>query len=198
MPLRQRLFQYKRGGEVLITTKAKFVLLGLATIVSLAITIYVLFSVNERALSVSKEWNAPPIEDRPDYGEEDIEKIATAFSNDLAYDNVNAFVASTHAFYNQRTGFGEISKLNHADQTDKAIEIVSVVNVYSKEEKGKLNQDLQDIKLIALHYIEHGTTGDVQKLHRYFHDLDIGLNGYGAYDKVWGVTAVLGNGEKAR
>jgi len=198
VPLRQRFFQYKKGGDVLITTKAKFVLLGLATIASLAITIYVLFSINERALSVSKEWIALPIEDRPDYGDEDIEQIASALSNDLTYDNVNAFVASTHAFYNQTTGFGEISTLDHTDQTDKAIEIVSVVNTYSKEENGKLNQDLQDIKFIALHYIEHGTTGDVQKLHRYFHDLDIGLNGYGAYDKVWGVTAVLGNGEKAR
>ncbi|WP_273835186.1 hypothetical protein [Guptibacillus sedimenti] len=182
----------------MITTKAKFVLLGLATIASLAITIYVLFSINERALSVSKEWIAPPKEDRPDYGDEDIEQIASAISNDLTYDNVNAFVASTHAFYNQTTGFGEISKLNHTDQTDKAIEIVSVINTYSKEENEQLNQDLQDIKFIALHYIEHGTTRDVQKLHRYFHDLDIGLNGYGAYDKVWGVTAVLGNGEKAR
>ena len=176
----------------------KFVLLGLATIGSLVITIYVLFSINERVLSASKEWIAPPIENRPNYTKVEIEEIASEVSDDLAYDDVNAFVASTHAFYNQTTGFGEISKLNHTDQTEKAIEIVSVINVYSKEEKGKLNQDLNDIKFIALHYIEHGTIGDVQKLHRYFHDLDIGLNGYGAFDKIWGVTAVLGNGEKAR
>ncbi|WP_226657600.1 hypothetical protein [Pseudalkalibacillus hwajinpoensis] len=176
-------------------TKTKFVFLALATVGSLAITIYILFSINERALSANSEWIAPVLVERADYTKEEIDEIASAVSVNPGDENVNAFVASTHAFYNQTTGFGEISSLNHNDQTEKAIEIVSAVNGYLKEEEGDLNQDLHDIKFIALHYIEHGSTGDVQKLHRYFHDLDIGLNRYGAYDKVWGVTAVLGNGE---
>lgn len=179
------------GEAIVMKTKTKFVLLGLATIGSLAITIYVLFSINERTLSANSEWIAPVLVERPDYTKEEIDEIASMVS--AKHDNVNAFVASTHAFYNQTTGFGEISRLNHHDQTEKAIEIVSVVNVYTEDEKGDLNEDLRDIKAIALHYIEYGTTKDIQKLHRYFHDLDIGLNGYGAYDKVWGVTAVLGN-----
>ena len=176
-------------------TKTKFVFLALATVGSLAITIYILFSINERALSANSEWIAPVLVERPDYTKEEIDEIASAVSVNPGDENVNAFVASTHAFYNQTTGFGEISRLNHNDQTEKAIEIVTAVNGYLSEEEGDLNQDLHDIKFIALHYIEHGNTGDVQKLHRYFHDLDIGLNGYGAYDKVWGVTAVLGKGE---
>lgn len=182
------------GEGIVIKTKTKFVLLALATAGSLAITIYVLVSINERAISTSSDWITPVLVERQHvYTKEEIDEIESRVSANP--ENVNAFVASTHAFYNQTTGFGEISKLNHNDQTAKAIEIVSVVNVYKEEEKGKINEDLRDIKAIALQYIEDGKTGDVQKLHRYFHDLDIGLNGYDAYDKVWGVTAVLGNGE---
>lgn len=176
-------------------TKTKFVLLALATVGSLAITIYILFSINERALSAKSEWVAPVLAERPVYTKEEIDEFASTVSVNPEDENVNAFIASTHAFYNQTTGFGEISSLNHNDQTEKAIEIVSTVNGYLSEEKGDLKQDLLDIKFISLHYIEYGKKEDVQKLHRYFHDLDIGLNGYGAYDKVWGVTAVLGKGE---
>ena len=114
----------------------------------------------------------------------------------MKYKDVNEFISSIHTYYNQTTGYGEISHLNKADQTDEAIYIISCVNAYLESEKQNkdLLKDFEAVKSFALDYIEEPNTRDVKMLHRYFHDLDIGINGYGAYDKVWGVTAVLGDG----
>ncbi len=179
----------------MMNTRLRFIILGLATLGSLALTIYALFSINENVQTSSKELVSPVLEDRQVYSKEEMKDIASLLPEKTGFENVNAFIAANHAYYNQTTGFGEITNLNTNDQTDKAIEIVSYINFYANNEEKDLERDLQEIKSIALRYVENASQKDVQMLHRYFHDLDIGLNGYGAYDKVWGVTAVLGKGE---
>ena len=186
----------KKGASM--KNRTKFVVLGLATLFTLGLTIYYIFSINQEVSStktVLAESKKQPIIKR-DYSEDELNVIATNVSTNLEYKNVNEFISSIHTYYNQTTGYGEIAHLNTGDQTDEAIYIISCVNAYleSEKENKDLLKDFEAVKSFALGYIEKPNTGDVKMLHRYFHDLDIGLNGYGAYDKVWGVTAVLGDG----
>ncbi|UOR13312.1 hypothetical protein [Halobacillus amylolyticus] len=110
--------------------------------------------------------------------------------------DVGEFVSTTHDFYNDTTGYGGIATLNWNDQRAKAKTVLSKVegllpNVTSET----LKSDLQEIEGLANSVLESEDRSTVRNLHRMFHDLDIALNSYNGYDKVWNVTETLGRGE---
>ncbi|UOQ92640.1 hypothetical protein MUO14_19765 [Halobacillus shinanisalinarum] len=106
--------------------------------------------------------------------------------------DVGEFVSTTHDFYNDTTGFGGIGNLSWNDQRAKAEMVLKKVeellpNVTSET----LKSDLQEIEGLANSVLEREDKGTVRNLHRMFHDLDIALNSYNGYDKVWDVTETL-------
>ncbi|MGB8001810.1 MAG: hypothetical protein WCF60_17185, partial [Anaerobacillus sp.] len=76
--------------------RTKFVVLGLATLFTLGLTIYYIFSINQEVSStktVLAESKKQPIIKR-DYSEDELNVIATNVSTNLEYKNVNEFISS--------------------------------------------------------------------------------------------------------
>ncbi|WP_173918061.1 hypothetical protein [Halobacillus sp. Marseille-Q1614] len=106
--------------------------------------------------------------------------------------SVQEFVAEAHNFYNQTLGWGRDEGLDE----DLHLEFADLIQRYLKSHStDQINtEDIQSINELAASLT---TTPDfrekVIQLHRYFHDLDIAVNDYEDYDKVWGVTKTLKN-----
>jgi hypothetical protein len=104
------------------------------------------------------------------------------------YQNVGIFISKFHEDYNQTLGWGGIEKVKWEDQQETASEILNVLAMIHTE-----NQELQaDFNTIASYAkkIEDGSKDKkvLQKLHRYFHDLDIEFNGYKKTNDYFNVT----------
>lgn len=101
-------------------------------------------------------------------------------------------IAEAHQFYNKTTGYGAIKSLDWEEQRDEAALLnAQLEKNLSQVKHDALQKDIQ--KLIGL-------TGDVAHeeeketiihIHRLVHDLDIALNDYSGYDKIWNVTETL-------
>lgn len=108
------------------------------------------------------------------------------------HQQIGEFVSDMHDFYNETTGYGGISSLDWDRQTEKAAYSRSVIDELLPEVSNEaLKTDLQYIKNLALQAEKERNSDQVRKLHRMFHDLDIALNDYDGYDKIWGVTKTL-------
>lgn len=110
----------------------------------------------------------------------------------LMYDNLGDFIASNHTFYNETLGWGRDRKVNWSKQREQADLIVNSLKKISAENKN-LQTDLGTIRSLA-ETVQSGTKEkDVLiKLHRYFHDLDIGFNDYKDTTDYFDVTEYKG------
>ncbi|SFE04700.1 hypothetical protein SAMN05216238_107191 [Lentibacillus persicus] len=105
---------------------------------------------------------------------------------------IGQFVSETHEFYNETTGYGGISSLDWQNQREKATAILETLDEQLPTvEDEALKQDLREIQTLANAVTEEEDASNVRSLHRMFHDLDIGLNDYNTYDKIWHVTKTL-------
>lgn len=104
--------------------------------------------------------------------------------------NVGEFVSDMHAFYNQTTGYGRIDSINWIEHQQKAEQINTTIKGL-KVKHDPLKKDLQHIQELAEQVLDTKKQTDVRDLHRMFHDLDIALNHYNGYDKIWHVTETL-------
>lgn len=105
---------------------------------------------------------------------------------------IGQFVSEMHDFYNETTGYGGISSLDWERQKAKANTILDTLDERIADvEDEALNKDLERIQELADAIINGEETENVRSLHRMFHDLDIALNDYNAYDIIWNVTATL-------
>lgn len=98
----------------------------------------------------------------------------------------HSFIAKYHQFYNQTLGWGRIETADYAEQRRAAQEILE------KLEGAEINHDdlaadIESIKHYAKIVTERDDRDAMRMLHRYFHDLDIYLNGYD-YSQTWDVT----------
>ena len=98
----------------------------------------------------------------------------------------HSFIAKYHQFYNQTLGWGRIETTDYAEQSRVAQEILD------KLEGAQINHvdlvaDIESIKHYAKIVTERDDRDAMRMLHRYFHDLDIYLNGYD-YSQTWDVT----------
>ncbi|WP_370223971.1 hypothetical protein [Cytobacillus sp.] len=130
-------------------------------------------------------------------GESKVKKTsanAETSEQDLMYDDLGDFIASNHTFYNETLGWGRDRKVSWTKQREQADLIVNSLKKISAE-----NEDLQtDLSTIArlAETVQSGTKEkDVLiKLHRYFHDLDIGFNDYKDTTDYFDVTEYKGEG----
>ncbi|AIF42568.1 hypothetical protein [Virgibacillus sp. SK37] len=121
---------------------------------------------------------------------QEIEEIQNTVGKE--HKDIGQYISETHTFYNNTTGYGGISNLDWDKQMSKAEEVIKFIEQQSDSVKNKtLMADLKDIKKLAKSVIDQQETKDVRQLHRHFHDLDIALNSYNGYDKIWNVTKTL-------
>ena len=108
------------------------------------------------------------------------------------YKNVGEFVSEKHAFYNDTTGYGAINSLNWEDQFQQAKNVEEKINdLLQTVENEPLKKDLSKIQQLAQRVQKEKDATIIRDLHRMFHDLDIALNDYSQYDKIWDVTETL-------
>lgn len=124
----------------------------------------------------------------------DVEEVQETVGK--AHRHIGEFVSEMHDFYNETTGYGGIEELNW----DKQIEQVEKINKTLEEELPEakneaLQHDLAYVQQVAKATAAEKKKEHVRELHRMFHDLDIALNHYNGYDKIWDVTETL---EKAK
>lgn len=185
-------------------TKTMVVWIGIATLLTLALTSYYIFSLDKEVNSSLNYNNGIPdtaptekIDRTVSFTGDELKELESKAVSDPQYGDVKTFISQVHGFYNDTTGYGAISDLNDKEQSDKATEVVMHANYYieTEAENKDLVKDLKGIKKHALRYLENAEVVQVAKLHRYFHDLDIALNRYKGADRVWGITEVYGRGK---
>jgi hypothetical protein len=110
----------------------------------------------------------------------------------LMYEDLKDFIASNHTFYNETLGWGRDRKVSWPKQKEQADLIVTSLKKISAENKD-LQTDLDTIASLAK-TVQSGTREKdaLIKLHRYFHDLDIGFNDYKDTTDYFDVTEYKG------
>ncbi len=102
------------------------------------------------------------------------------------------FVSRTHEFYNKTTGYGGISNLDWDEQREQAQSIIDTIDEMDPDISDEsLLTDLDAIVNLSQRTLEEEEAANVRNLHRYFHDLDIALNDYTSYDRIWNITETL-------
>jgi hypothetical protein len=103
------------------------------------------------------------------------------------YTDAGEFIADFHAFYNETTGWDRIDSLNMVDQTARAVAVKAYATHFVPlVEDQALKTDLESI-IRHSESVINGNADTVQTLHRYFHDLDIVINGY-VHEDFFGVV----------
>lgn|SRR5690625_3879064 len=105
--------------------------------------------------------------------------------------DIGELIAEAHQFYNKTTGYGAIKSLDWDEQRDEADRFnAQLEKESSKIENEALQKDIQ--KLIELaENVNEEKKETIIHIHRLVHDLDIALNDYSGYDKIWNVTETL-------
>jgi len=123
-------------------------------------------------------------------GKEEINRVRTTVGEE--HTELGQFVSDMHEFYNKTTGYGGITNLDWSEQREQAQHVVDTIKgmkVSIKDES--LLADLEAINKLAGDALNEEDQETVRSLHRYFHDLDIALNDYPSYDRIWNVTETL-------
>ena|SRR5690625_469800 len=108
------------------------------------------------------------------------------------HSEIGEFITIQHEFYNETTGYGGINNLNWGDQAGNARDIIAYIDEHIDSVASEvLQHDLNIIRDLASKVMEEQDSEQVRDLHRYFHDLDIALNSYDEYDRIWNVTETL-------
>lgn len=106
--------------------------------------------------------------------------------------DIGQFVSGMHDFYNETTGYGGISALDWGQQQKQADKVLGALKEkLPKVQDESLKMDLGRIQELANEVKNKKGTETIRNLHRIFHDLDIALNNYNGYDKIWNVTETL-------
>ncbi|WP_419893557.1 hypothetical protein [Oceanobacillus kimchii] len=130
--------------------------------------------------------------EQKDLSVEEEEKINTVRSTlGESHQELGDFVSSTHEFYNDTTGYGGINNLDWEEQRIKSKQVINEIEKLLGDVTDEpLRKDLNSIVTLSIQTIEEDVEL-VRLLHRYFHDLDIALNDYTTYDRIWNVTETL-------
>ncbi|BAC12973.1 hypothetical protein [Oceanobacillus iheyensis HTE831] len=131
--------------------------------------------------------------EQKDLSAEEEEKINTVRSTlGESHQELGAFVSTIHEFYNDTTGYGGISNLNWEEQRNTSERVINEIEgLLGDVTDESLRNDLESIITLSKQTMKEEDVELVRLLHRYFHDLDIALNDYATYDRIWNVTETL-------
>ncbi|MDX8290366.1 hypothetical protein SLL00_11205 [Metabacillus indicus] len=131
-------------------------------------------SAEENPTAAETNWHPQQVQD---YGD----------TENPEYADAGGFIKKFHEFYNQTTGWERINDLNMPDQIARAEAAKAYAGYFIPlTEDPALKNDLEAIIMHADSVIA-GNAETVLTLHRYFHDLDIAVNGY-VHEQIFGVT----------
>ncbi|MFC0525274.1 hypothetical protein ACFFGV_16960 [Pontibacillus salicampi] len=130
-------------------------------------------------------------------GEAGTEEYVEEVDMDLS---LGDFIAQMHSFYNNTLGYGGYKSIDDQKQREQARKVLSYLQGQDSYEEIEWS-DIESIQAhaqTALAKMDPSSDDDPTQsllyLHRYFHDLDVGLNDYDAAEKIWGVTKTVGKG----
>ncbi|MFC4558977.1 hypothetical protein ACFO3D_12315 [Virgibacillus kekensis] len=159
------------------------------TIIGSALFFFTVLDLNAGAIFGGDDA-ADTVEEPSDETLEKVEEVQDTVGKE--HSDIGQFVAEMHEFYNETTGYGAIESLDWENQRAKAEEILNMLEKQIPAVENKpLKADLERIRGLANAAIENKDKADIKLLHRMFHDLDIALNEYKAYDQIWNVTETL-------
>ncbi|TFJ92737.1 hypothetical protein [Lentibacillus salicampi] len=161
------------------------------TLIGSALFFFNIFDLNPMSLFSDSDEQATDADELPEETTEKLEEVRGTVGKE--YQDIGQFVSETHDFYNETTGYGGISSLDWDRQKDEANAILTTLDEKLPDvDNEALTNDLEQIQKLANAVVKEENTEDVRNLHRMFHDLDIALNDYHAYDKIWNATETLG------
>src|SRR5699024_10054745 len=108
------------------------------------------------------------------------------------YRDIGEWIAEAHQYYNKTTGYGAIKSLDWDEQREEA----DLLNAQLRKKSSKINnealqKDIQKLIELTEHVAYEEKKETIIHIHRLVHDLDIALNDYSGYDKIWNVTETL-------
>lgn len=103
-------------------------------------------------------------------------------------DMPTGFVSSNHSSLNDLTGWGAIDSPNWKAVHERAKDIVLELNQMNYNGDADLVTDFKDIRELAENLKTNEDKGDLRKLHRYFHDLDVVMNNGDGDGYFYGIT----------
>ncbi|SFB28921.1 hypothetical protein SAMN04488072_11363 [Lentibacillus halodurans] len=159
------------------------------TLIASAVFFFNLFDLGPMTLFNSDDQAT----EADDMSEEDVEHLEEVRGTvGQKNQDIGQFVSDTHDFYNETTGYGGISSLDWDEQRKEANAILEILDEELPDvEDGALQEDLEHIQELANAVMNEEDSSRVRSLHRIFHDLDIALNDYNTYDKIWNATETL-------
>lgn len=138
--------------------------------------------------------------DQKDISEEamgEIDRVRATLGNEN--EELGGFIATMHEFYNKTTGYGGINNLDWDEQREQAETIIDTIEGDKADIIDEaLLTDLTQIADLAKRILDEQDSDLIRNLHRYFHDLDIALNDYKTFDRIWNVTDTLKDIEKVK
>ncbi|QKY68343.1 hypothetical protein [Lentibacillus sp. CBA3610] len=176
----RKFLKMGRFGWTLISTVT-------VVLVASALFFFNLFDLNPLALFGGDDSNATEADDMSEETAQQVEEVRETVGEENQ--DLGQFVSDTHDFYNETTGYGGISSLDWDRQREEANLILNTLEDKLPEvEDNVLQADLERIRELANGVINEKESGHVRTLHRMFHDLDIAMNDYNTYDKIWNAT----------
>ncbi len=159
-------------------------------LISVTILAVSTFSIYTMMASGSGEESGETIGDDNTVSKEKIEEVRATVGKQNQ--DVGSFVAKTHDFYNETLGYGGINNVDWAEQRRMAETVrAEVEKLIPSVQSKNLKADLEDIQRYAEAVMDEEKNKNILRLHRYFHDLDIALNNYSGFNRIWGVTKTL-------
>lgn len=119
------------------------------------------------------------------------DSILTFQDPETHYQNGHDFIRYFHHFYNESLGWGRIETASHSEQKRRAESIILAIDNIQEITNDDLRKDIEEIRKLAQEVINKDDRDAMRKLHRYFHDLDIYLNGYD-YNQTFRITHFKG------
>lgn len=110
-------------------------------------------------------------------------------ANDSSDQGVTQFISKEHQILNSLTGWGQINNPNWSEVHQSAKDIVDTVSTMNYAGNEDLQKDIKDIRGLAETLTTGTGKGDLIKLHRYFHDLDVVMNQNDGAGKYYGITS---------
>lgn len=101
-------------------------------------------------------------------------------------------IAQEHEFWNDHLGHRDYKVYNVEKNHDELKERIKQTNELIKYADGTMKEDLISARSYIEDAIENNKVETLKQTHRYFHDLDMGLNGAEAKE-FWGRTKTYGS-----
>lgn len=167
-----------------------FISVLLITFIVITLLFSNLLNLNLRPGSEEDSKGSVPNDEVSDETKQKVKEVQDTIGKE--HQEIGNLIAKTHKFYNKTTGYGAINSLDWDEQKKEAELLSSQLDKQLPEITNEaLLKDLEQLQELADQVLIDEEKETVIHIHRLVHDLDIALNDYSDYDKIWNVTETL-------